>query len=134
MKTRYISLTTAINFWEEYKIDYVRKLIKNPSFVYIEYENSGQPDIASIHMNTTDSPRIIEKTADLLYHIKRNKINLYGKRIEDTEITKIPEGILSLITYEDFHPYDYNGYVICNNYDYKESYNPSVNYDVFKYY
>ena len=136
MKTQYISLTTAINFWEEYKIDYVRKLIKNPSFVYIEYENSGQPDIASIHMNATDSPEFFERACDLLYHIKRNKINLYGKKKQDTELVKLDEHTVSLIIYENMEvtqldPYKI-GYEFYNSYNYKESYSSSVNYDTLR--
>jgi hypothetical protein len=122
MKTKYISLTTAIGLWEEYKIDYVRKLIKNPSFSTMDND--------TIFSFAKDS---IKQTADLVYHIKMGEINLYGKQKEDTEIMKISDGVLSLITYEDFHPFDFDRYVICNNYDYKESYNPSVNYDVLKY-
>jgi hypothetical protein len=120
MRTKYISLTTAINFWEEYKIDYVQKHM-NPII--------GEKDMPLLIDKVE-----IEKTGDLINHIARDKISLFGKKEKENIVTKIPRQILSFITIEDGYPLDLHRYVICNNYDYKESYNPSINYDVLKRY
>lgn len=128
MKTQYISLTQAINFYEEYKIDYIRSQIKtygSPSLSSISFERDSGDVIFSL--NEQDSLEFAPKTVDFLYHIKEKKINLYGTSRENKEFIKIPENILGLITC--IGPNLVDEYYIYNSYEYRESFHPSTNYD-----
>jgi len=139
MKTQYISLTTAIGLYEEYKIDYVRKLVTRDL-------NSWQKDVAELVMGdfeeTEKSPTSeidIYKTASFLDHIYKNKIRLYGKKKPsfpfiqpDMPLIHINENVL-LLEYRDDNNLIKYQFKFEHNYDYITSYNTSVNYDVLKY-
>lgn len=119
MKTEYISLTEAIALFEEYKLDYLR---------------NSKDDIITSEGEYIGSIIKFDPTTDFLFHIQSGKINLYGKLwSEKTVLKKIPDVITSKIQcIEPIFVFSIISYVIYNNYDYKESYNPSVNYDVLR--
>lgn len=120
MKTKYISLTDAIKLYEEYRIEFLRK----NDFILEEGEKIILWKFNGIEIN---------RTGHFLFHIQSGNINLYGKLcLKKTVLKKVPDVITSKIEYIGNNPFYNISYVIYNNYDYKESYNPSVNYDVLR--
>jgi Zn ribbon nucleic-acid-binding protein len=140
MKTKYISLTTAIGLWEEYKIDYVRKLVECD---FNSWQKDKAIEIAHHGNSETEKDPTSEidvyKTASLFYHIYLEKIKLYGKKKQtppfinpNIPLLQIDESVL-LLEYRDDNNFVQYQFKFEHNYDYTTGYNPSVNYDVLKY-
>jgi hypothetical protein len=123
MRTKYISLTDAIALYEGYRIEFIRKndLTLDEGEEMIFWKLNG-PEMTRI--------------APFLFHIQNGKINLYGHLcLKKTALKKVPNVITNKIQIPCLNPifvFPIISYVIYNNYDYKESYNPSVNYDVLR--
>lgn len=128
MKTEYISLTQAIEIFEEHKITYMCNLDKTlvNQTQHCQYESG-------MVMNES----YINITTDFIFHVINLKIPLYSATNRDFSYQKIPDAVANNIEY---FPPDISSllstcafkYEVCNNYDYKQTYNPSTNYDVLK--
>lgn len=131
MRVDYISLTQAINFFEEYRI-------KNIDIIKIVEEGR------SINPTAIQGKTSIEKYNPFFAFIKDN-IPIYGKKYPDDRysiLEKIPLSITSrLIDSETFEIFGDSRawelepvpkYTIFNRYDYNDYYNPSTNYDALK--
>lgn len=111
MRTQYISVTNALNLFEECKINYIR-------------DNTIE--------NGVTQGLIMEAITDFLFFISNGKLDLYGAIAPDGLQYKIPESITRKISW--VKPLVAGDYIICNNYDYTCAHNSSVNYDGLRHY
>lgn len=123
MTSKYISLTEAINLYEEYKIEFFRNVITDGNQI------SDTADL-EIRYNATN----IKTQYSLVDHISKGAISLYGKCVIGLDMKKVPKTITSQLISRDlpecFYGISSERYSIYNNYDYETIYNPSTNYDV----
>lgn len=124
MRANYISLTVAIDLFEQNRNKFVRDRL------VITDQDEDAPSISNM-IYIKDSN--IEATTSLFSFIHDGKLDLYGTLDSPDGIyCQIPESITNNINW--IEPLIHRDYIICNNYDYKESYNPSSNYDVLRRY
>lgn len=114
MRTEYISITVAIQLFEDYEIDCTRDAI-------IKYAHaSGMPRDEDVFMTVHEIPGLYPN-AGLPSLIAKQKIKLYGKN-------QLSDDKEQLVVIHDF-PSACN-FCLRNSYDYTISYNTAINYDV----
>lgn len=128
-KPEYISLTTAIDMFEEYKIEIIQ---------YAGLINEDPRSGGDVFPSSGDD---IYK--DFLYFIIVQRISLFGINTMNNLLEVLPESVVSKIysnSTNQIHwtltstswklQWDVGNYHLRNNYDYMGGYNPSTNYDV----
>lgn len=138
MRTRYISITQTLDLFETHKSNFSHK------YLVIRGDDDDNVSITappnSVGFSTPPNIKFLQVTTDFLLFIQEGKLELYGctdttgtiDNISDPLLMLLPEEITRLIQWDK--PLITNGYVICNNYDYRELYNHSTNYDVLRQY
>ena len=138
MRTNYISITQALDLFETHKTDFFHK------YLVIRGDDDDNVSITtppnSVGLNPPPIVKISQVTTDFLLFIQEGKLELYGcndttgaiDNTPDPLLMRLREEITRLIQWDK--PIITPGYVICNNYDYRELYNPSTNYDVLRSY
>lgn len=139
MRTGDISITQALELFETHKSDLFHK------YLVIREDNDDNVSLTtppnSVGFSAPPNIKFLEVTADFLLFIQEGKLELYGCRDDTTGtidntpdplLMRLPEEITALIQWDK--PIITNSYVICNNYDYRELYNYSTNYDVLRRY
>lgn len=130
MRQEYISLTTAIELFEQYKCDETI-IIKDPDFM-----GSLEGSILSHRDNESDNDitfELIKPQYNLLDFIFRDhKIVLMGKKILNNTMVEIDLTYLKNVWWLGklvIAPLS-DACHLRNSYDYQTSYNPATNYDV----
>jgi hypothetical protein len=152
MKTDYISLTTAIELFEENKRSYINTTKQSEADVNIcvknrkmrwyanEDEYNRLSPIHRIEDNKIECNNIcdshLNQLTDFIFHIINSKIPLYSID-QDFSYRKIPDQVLGNIEYFSLDTVSLLStcafkYKVCSNYTYEQAYNPSTNYDVLK--
>jgi hypothetical protein len=139
MRTNYISITQAIDLFETHKSDLFHK------YLVIREDDDDNVSLTtppnSVGFSTPPHIKFLEATTDFFLFIKEGKLELYGcsdttgtiDNTPDPLLMQLPEEITRLIQWDKMFITN-SSYVICNNYDYRELYNHSTNYDVLRQY
>jgi len=110
-RPNYISLTTAIEMFEEYRAE------KAQNFSCKGDNITPFTEMGSILYY------------DFLYFIVSQKLSLYGLNNKTKIFEPVPERLVSQILWDDDNKDLRSSCYIRNTYDYKNTYNPSTNYD-----
>lgn len=127
IKKRYISLSEAIDIYEEYKINFMQESLApyNISFNQEKARNKGELVIGNINSWANRFGSLVSLIID-------HRIKLYGKMIKGPTVVKSPlEGLVE-VDENIIISIGTGKSIIFNRYDYNESYNSSYNYDTIR--
>ncbi len=141
MRTEYVSLHAAIEWFEDFMDDTLRSMIKSAGDKHIHWQYANRmPSKLKNFLYYLENEKL-ELELDCLY-IKCdldviNKIGLYGKKTPEITLEKISPKIIELIDFRIYKnlPIDTNffskkKYIIASSYTYTERYVPEFNYAV----